>query len=104
MLAHAGSYLQENGKRLRDKRDGNRRGEMEENKVLSSDAFIMAVDATTMGRHLNFSKQEENVDCRVPFNSIAPDWGADVREFSGSAGSDRVLEMLATFLLKWAWL
>lgn len=51
--------------------------------MLSSDAFIMAVDATTMGRHLNFSKQEENVDCRVPFNSIAPDWGADVREFSG---------------------
>lgn len=86
MLAHAGSYLQENGKRIREGRDGNRKGEMEENKVLSPDAFIMAVDATTMGRHLDFSRQEENGDCRVPVNSIAPDLGADVHGFPGSAG------------------
>lgn len=92
-----------NGKRIREGRDGDRKGEMEENKVLSLDAFIMAVDAMTMGRHLVFIKQEENVDCRVPFSSIAPDWDADVHEFSASAGSDRVLVMLATFQLKWAW-
>lgn len=63
----------------------------------------MAVDATTLGRHWVFSKQEENLNCKSPFNSIAPDWGAGVHDFSGSAGSDRVLVMLATFQLKWAW-
>lgn len=63
----------------------------------------MAVDPTTLGRHWVFSKQEENLNCKSPFNSIAPDWGAGVHDFSGSAGSDRVLVMLVTFQLKWAW-